>query len=292
MLRFLPLLLFLFSCTRNSPVAKVGDYTLSEKDAAYRSAVIKIYFPDDNRNLGLDQLVRAYTYAQILKNHGHEITPELVQKEDQRIDKNTAAPDSLAKIKGVFGNDKESYLKDFVFPTLAERTIFYDFFSKDPSIHKESREAAQIFLNTVLTDPKAFSALAAKQKRSVGEFWVSLTEGLSPVQKQEGTRILPNAPPEVMRKMEGGKSELGQKWVEEIIRPLKPGNISPKVIEEQEQYMVVRYSGPVKGKPNTYLMQSVRFPKADYGKWLREESQKVSVTYLLSLRAKRSNLVK
>ena len=81
MLRLIPWILFLLtSCTRNNPVVKVGDYTLMEKDAHYRSAVIKIYFPDDNRDLGLDQLVRAYTYAQILKNHGREITPEIIAR--------------------------------------------------------------------------------------------------------------------------------------------------------------------------------------------------------------------
>src|SRR3989338_8854486 len=83
-------------------IATVGDYEITQKDKVLRDQIQRVFYPQDPHSYGLDQLVNAFSYAQILKNNGHEITEHLLRAEDMRINQNTKAPEVLQKIRALF----------------------------------------------------------------------------------------------------------------------------------------------------------------------------------------------
>ena len=54
-----------------------------------------------------------------------------------RIDANTKAPDTLKKIKDIYGRDRKGYIKTFVRVVYAERFLYNEAFLKSGEIHKE-----------------------------------------------------------------------------------------------------------------------------------------------------------
>lgn len=142
-------------------MAGVGDLVITQSNVRQRNEVIKIYYPQETQDFGLKQLTRAFVDAQILKNNGFPLTEERVKAEAQRIDQGTKDANTLAKIKKIFGGNEADYFKVFVLPTLAERTIYFDFFRNSPVIHRESKERAIQFSKA--GEKGSYSTLAKKQ---------------------------------------------------------------------------------------------------------------------------------
>src|SRR5690349_1734016 len=92
------LLLLQVGCT-GGLIAEVGSFKISKKDVEFRNQVIQIYYPNETRKLGRDQLVNAYITAQILINNGHALDKAVLVKERERIDKTTLMPEMLNRIK-------------------------------------------------------------------------------------------------------------------------------------------------------------------------------------------------
>ncbi len=287
----LVLLLIVVGCTKSCGrsegelAAVVGDYKISVQDAALRDKVIQIYYPQQAEKYGLKQLVASYTYAQILKNYGKEITEDVVAGEAERIEKNTRAPEVLARIKAVFKDDEAAYRRVFILPTFADRVIYFDFFLKTPEFHAESKAKAASFARVAAAAPEKFASEAGKLGLSPAKLLVSLAHGLE--WDYDKTRSAPptsDAPAEVQKRLQEqsdtGVSQEGQTWMNDVIKPLKKGEVSLAPVERQEHWLVVRYLGPSKTMPGAQELESVSFPKADYEAWLNGERDKISIQML------------
>ena len=293
------LLVTILSCTPRSPVATLGDYALTQKDIDCRDAVIHQSFPGEKRKLGLQQLIRSYQNVQILKNHQEEITAEKIKKEKERINKATLMPEKLDKIKSACGGEEaKPYENAFIIPTLADRTIYYDFFLKNQAIHKESFVKATEWREKLTKTPQQFKALAKKENIPVSSLTVSLERGIEwknmqkererqePKNKNANPPPPPNSKPvplaiqkQLEEKQQKQISHEGAKWINEIINPLKPGQISPQIIDQSEVWLVVQYLKPSKKEKDSFQLQAAVFPKKDYGAWLETERSKVTVKY-------------
>lgn len=270
------------SCQKGDVVAEVGDYQLSKKDVELRDKMIAVYYPENKASYGLTQLVSSYTYAQILKNHGREITPDVLKAEEERINTSTRAPEVLERIKSIFKDDHDSYLKIFILPTFADRVIYFDFFLKTPEFHLASKTKAEEFLKMIRSKPEKLREEAEKLGLVVSKFKVSLSGGLeweSPdKQKKQG----PDLPPAVQERMKEQEttqiSQEGQIWMKEL-ESLKKGEVGPNLMERQDVWAVVRYLGPNPKQSSARDMEIVAFPKADYDAWLKAETEKVPVKY-------------
>ncbi len=271
-------------------VAQVGDYKITAQDIAWKNAVIQVYYPQESRDVGLQLLTGTYTTAQILKNNGHEITEEILKKENERIDRDTLRPEVLATIKGIFEGDEKGYLRIYVFGVYAERTIFYDFFMHSESIHAASKQVAQEFLQRVLATPSRFNEEAKKSSLKSAPFTVSLSSGLvweseSKKQKPSGPKIIDasKTPADLQLKFDANApppavSEEGQRWIKDVVATTEPDHLFLQVIDQGEYWMVARYLGKHKSKKDAYLFESVTFPKADFGKWSAEQTALVKVS--------------
>lgn len=266
-------------------IVTIGDYTLTDADIACRDAVIKTSFPNESRNLGLSQLVKSYQHAQILKNHGYEITPDKIKAEKERIDRASLMPEKLTKIKSACGGDGPAYEKAFIVPTLADRTIYFDFFLNNKDIHRESFERAYSWKEKVIKSPSSFRNMAEEEKIVVNQLKVSASRGIELVENQPEPRAdsknLQEAPEAIRKRFDSDQKATaleGTQWIEEIIKPLRPGEISAKVIDQRETWAVIKLIGKDSKDKDAYVVESALFPKRDYRDWLSAEKQKVNVS--------------
>ena len=282
----------------NPKVAQVGDYSIYKNDVDCRDAIILSSYPDDKRKLGLYQLTQSYQYAQILKNFKQTITKDQIQKEKERINKSTLMPENLAKIKAACGGDGWAYENAFILPALVDRVIYYEFFLKNPEIHRELFEKAQEWRDRAIKNPGDFETLAKKENHPVSLFAVSLDRGLewAPPPGIKGMKQGPTmidrsgkgAPAAIQRSLDQQQEQQisaeGKKWIEDVIKPLQPGQVSPLVIDQGEVWMVVKYLKPTVNEKNSFNMQGAVFPKRNYGEWLEAQKKLIPVNPPLLLK--------
>lgn len=264
-----------FSCSRSDfTLVKVGDYEVTESMVEFREKVSKIYYPKEPTKVGLDQLVRAYTMAHILKIHGVEITEEMLQREQQRIDKNTRDPVMLGRLKDVFGKNAEAYKKCFILPNLVEKVFYNDFFLQSKEIQQESQKAALRFHQSVLLTSlnslnslksKDFLKIAKKDNFKVYEVWLD-------IQKQSiRWQVMPDdssanqtsnpleadpahanpsqggIPANIGRKMaedaEKNTAQIIRQWQEDIAGTTQPGQVYKNLVDQGAAWAVVYYIG-------------------------------------------------
>lgn len=248
---FLSLICLIFihaSCSNQKQIiAEVGAYKITKKDINYRNKIIKLYDPKETRDLGLDQLIKVFIYAEILSSYGQSINEEALFQEAKRIDKETQLPEFLLKIKAVFNDDHESYLRVYVLPVLVERMIYYDFFINNLNVHKESYNDAKQFLKLALGRTKAFQKLGQKQGLEFTRFVVS------------------------------EETDQAKRWIKDVVSKLKPGKVFPEVVNAEEHWKVIRYIGKDPSKADQYLLEAVIFRKIPFDEWVKKEKLKVKV---------------
>jgi hypothetical protein len=268
-------------------VAVVGDLRISAKDVSYRNKVNKIFYPNDPNDYGKEQLITAFTYAQILKNNGVEISDKVLKEEEARIDQNTKAPDVLEKIKKVYGNDKESYQKDFVLPTYAERTIYFDFFNKSKKAQAKSLAKVNDFLLSIAETKKPLSFLAQEQGYTYKKFEISKENGIeweNPKEKKiphsklidkSATTKQKEVQQSIDEQSHNQAQESANFWIDNVISRMTPGQIVQEPVDNGENWMVVKYLKNLGKK--TFEMEAILIPKDSYEEWLKTEKAKIKV---------------
>lgn len=278
---------------------EVGRYSLTEKDIQYRQKVALVYYPlEKDPHLGLLQLKKAYSLAEILARHGRPITEQVLNSEEYRIEQNSKDPITLKKIIDLFNGDKESYRRVFVLPTYAERVIYFDFFLNNFKIHEKAHQYAVDFYTKIKSDPKNFFKMAAQlgYKKSLltiskkyGFQWQaesSIKQNSNLKSSSTSQTVIDLSSEAVAAKTQRHKIEEEAKlievneaahWITEIASPTKPGEVVEKIIDRSEVYMVVRYLGPKRANGDQYNFEVVLFPKINFANWLNEEMRKVVI---------------
>jgi hypothetical protein len=276
----------LSGCDRDAVVAQVGQFTITRQDVAWRDAIHRLYFPWDERILGLEELVHAYTAAQILVNNGYAITPEVIEAEERRIQQTTLMPERLTRIQRVFQGNQDGYRRVYVLPTLVERVIYYEFFLHDPKAQAESLGRAETVLAKAQQDPPGLLGLAKEARLGFSRLTISLVDGIQwhhpdPNQKGKGRPPAVAIPAAVMERLQRNEitqaREDAQRWLKEVIAPLKAGEVYGKVIDSGEEWLVVRLLGPRSGAKDCYELECIAVPKDPYEPWLESQSKSVRI---------------
>jgi hypothetical protein len=296
--------LFIGGCADKSKVVlKVGDYAITEGDVLYRQKVVKYYYPDykgDTKEAARSQLISSYTMAAVLKSNGFALDDSAVKKEAERIKATSLMPEKLAEIRAIFGDDEAGYFKVYVLPVLAERSIFFEYFTKANHLHEATRAIAEKNLRLLAGEKTSFKkALQSKKFQQNNpdlkamrsfEFTVDLKAGIKALGVDEDAEKISNSgsvkgseiPGQLAAKLENeadkAESEEGQRWLNEIIRPLKVGQVSPMVIDRGETWWIVRLAKKVSDQK--YLLEGLAFPKMAYEPWLDAEKKKIIIQKL------------
>lgn len=268
-------------------VAEIGDYTITMKQVEYRDQIHHIFYPQDPKSYGKEQLVNAYIYAQILKNNGQEISERVLREEEMRIDQNTKAPETLKAIRDLFRGDDEAYRNVFVLPTYAERVIYFDFFTKNQKTQEKSLRLVQQFLSDVVKKQHAFEKVALAQNLNVRKFLISEDGAIDwqfgeKKQREQGPKLIDQsgkaAPADVQKQVQmelEGKSMLSVKsWVENVVSHMRAGDVFPEPVDNGEHWMVTRL---LKKQGRGYIMEAAFIPKDSYENWLAEEKAKIKI---------------
>lgn len=267
-------------------VAEAGACRITQRDLAYRQAVLKI--TEEGRvvepGIVLSHLIKPCIGAEIMKKYGQPVTGAELEGEAKRIDESTLMPEVLNRIKAVFGDDRKAYLQDYVMPVYVSRVLPYDIVRSNAEIQAYKRAEAQGWLDQVRSHPDRFLALG-KQKTGQEPGWVrvSVTGGWEMVDPKDPRRMrapggLPQgASPETaaaLSRQRQSQSEESVKWVKGLIeahlKNTRPGDILSDVIEFPESFLVARYE---KRDGDAYLLRIAGFQKRDYDDFFFEASK-------------------
>ena len=129
--------------------------------SADRAAIERVYY---NYRLGekppfekvlppaaLENLIRQELQkeAALKAIYGVEVTPAMLEAEVQRIDATTRAPEILAEIKRVLGNDASRFASGMVRPIIVEREL-RRCFDNDDKLHAAQRREAELARESLL----------------------------------------------------------------------------------------------------------------------------------------------
>lgn len=266
-----------------APVVTIGSWKIQASDIEARDKVVKIYFPGAAENAGRLQLEKSARYLWVLEKNGVTLSREDIVEEAARIDRSTQDSQTLARIKEIFGKDRESYLKNYVLPNLIERVLRSEFFPLNDDFHGESLKKAQAFVEEVRRNPEEFYRRAEQQSFPVTTIRVSLDEGIewqrAPKDKKkqkEAGGIIDKSPQarseiyeRVLAQQVKGRLREAKEWHEGILKKLKESEVFPKPINTQEGWFVVRYKRKINDR--TFEAEVVTIPKLNFDDWLRQE---------------------
>lgn len=261
---YAPTLIFLFllsACSQK--IADVEDIIITDRDMSFRKKVSEVYYPNSGKDyVALAHLINGYLSEKILNSIGPKIEDAILDAEAKRIDENTKAPETLKKIKDIYGKNRKAYIKTFVRVVYAERVLYNEVFLRSKEIHREEHQKAEEVLNKAIKSPGLFKSMAKEKRLKAVRLRVSLKDGIAPY--EEGAKHKSNT---------GIGIEQAERLINTILK-IKQGDVYPEVIEWVEGYQILRY---IKKEKGNYIIDSVSIPKQNYDDWFWERAAKIPV---------------
>jgi len=252
---------FLSACSQRA--CEVGDIGINNKDVSLRKKVSEVYYPDSGKDyVALAQLINGYLSEDVLKSLGHKVDNAIFEAEAKRIDENTNAPETLKKIKNVYGSNRRAYIKTFIRIVYAERVLYNEVFLRSKDIHKEQYLKAEELHRKSISYPNAFLTISKDIGFKIRRLKISVKEGIIPYEKSGLKRA---------------HTAVGIERAEKLINAvsmIREGDVYPDIIEWPEGYQVIRY---IKKEKEYYIIDSVSIPKRGYDDWFWEKAGKVPV---------------
>lgn len=258
------------------PVSRIGSWKIYPEDIAFREQIIHIEYPEAKHGAALAQLEKSARYLQILESYGVTVTKEDLVQEADRIEKSSRDPGTLKKIKSVFGENQEAYLKNYVFPVFIQRILPYEFFPRKVDVQKVSLETAQRIIAEVQKDPARLQEIAEKEGLSVRTVSLSLEKGL----RWENTRQRPEREflntSSPVAELQNNFAEQAQKegrlWYESFLNKLADGDVLDKPLNYQETFLVIQRVRQT--SPDEFQLRVLAIPKITFEQWLTKELEK------------------
>lgn len=260
---------------------KVGDYVLTQKDLEYSNKVAAVDSPDKSPMNGRDRLVRGYSSAQILKDLKMEVTPQMTKAEEDRLTRLAQPGTFIGKIKAIFGEDTEHFRRVYVFPGVAEKRLYQEYYlKKNPSL-VEARKRAERFLTDFRKAPKGLEKLAKAHGLKVETLIVSRAAGLEwekPIGQEESIKSA-NAPLTGKSFTPNPKPTFAGDFWYQRFAGLKEGQIYTSLVEHTDSWLVVRLLRREPKLAGSMRMEAVKLPKTNYPDWHFRQSSTIKVEY-------------
>jgi hypothetical protein len=265
-------------------VAQVGALEIHRSDVALRDQVSRVYYPTEQRSVGLQQLVHAYLAAEVLRRYDFPTDAATLAKEAERIDRETHDRAILTRIQSVFENNSAAYLRLYVLPVYAERTICNDFFLHDPRTQQASHERATRLLKAALSYSGSLKTLASHEGYEFARIAVTREAGThadAPPSDEDTDSPPPGLPPQLEGLFQSAGADEGRMWIDELVPQLKPGKVFEKLVDHAEAWLVVRYLGR---EDKRHRFELIAVAKDSCGKWLDAERSRVPLRYFTDAR--------
>jgi len=255
--------LFLLCAGCSSETARVGSIAISREDLSQRAKVSEIYYPGSGKAyVALSQLIKGNLSLEILRSLGKPVDDVALQSEAKRIDENTKAPETLAKIKAVYGTDHAAYLRTFVSPVYAERMLYGEVFLKSLEIQSAAKVRVEAMIRNAAASPASFLSIAKQESFQTAQLRISNKKGIipfknkpflnhaEPVAVEQAARLLP------------------------LLAGLAPGKVLPQAIEWPESFQALRL---IQRAGSDVVVESAVLPKQSFDDWFWEKAANIPV---------------
>jgi|688.fasta_scaffold244254_1 hypothetical protein len=258
--------LALVGCTKNPVVAEVGSVKISKKEVELRAKAMKVFSPQLNDKSALEQLIRSYTLAEVMKNKGMKGFDESVDQEAKRIDESSKNNPKMAEVKKAFGKDQAAFKKLFVVPMLADRLAYMEGYLKDQEFHKAQKEKADKFLSDCQKNTGSMEEMAKKNGFMYKKGVMDSAKGLVwDADRNVASGNLPGGP------------FIAQQWKKSALDHTPSGKVANTLLEQGNMWVVLKNGGASsKVKGGTEVM-AVVIPRQPFGAWLEKNKSSISV---------------
>ena len=119
------LVLYSFACAAQSEdVAVVGEVTITAQDVAYRQAVAAVRSNEAlPAHLALLQLIEEALMAEVGRSYSVVVSEEMLAEEAERVQETSRDPQTLGRIRAVFGEDETAYQRLVLEPILVNQLL-------------------------------------------------------------------------------------------------------------------------------------------------------------------------
>lgn len=254
-------------------VAEVGGARISSADVSYRVAVEKAYGNATATEAAvLVSLVNDALEREVARAAGVDATAEEIAALGKHADETSKAPEILAKVKRVFGDDRAAYERLYLAPKVVNRKL-RAWYGRDAGIHARERELIEKAYRLVSSGMPLEQA-AEECGLDFCTFEVGGSGGPRPA---ELARHFP-------RSAGGAKGPL-----ESILDSLPVGAVHDRIVEDDGSFRVVRLiqrnegnkgsEGNEKNGPQ-YKAEAIAARKRPFDEWFRERARKVEIRFL------------
>jgi hypothetical protein len=275
-------MLALWSCgAQPEAVAQVGETAITAEDVAYRQAVMAVRSDEEfPSHLALFQLIQEALVVEVGRAYGVVVSEQMLGDEAARVEATSRDPETLARIRAVFGEDEAAYRRLVLQPILVNQ-LLHARFSLGHDIQDEPLARAQEMLAAALTDPASLPALAEQfggeyqQLEIVGGRIHHADDPFDDApfgyaQDRQGEEV-----PPALAQYDVEWPDYDREFVEQVVAGLAVGELHSKVVEDRHSFMVVRLLGR---EGDDASLESVVIPKLAFEAWFQAQSQRVPLT--------------
>ncbi len=254
------------SCTRNKILAEVGSLPITKADVDLRLKAMTVFSPQQSETIALEQLIRSYTIAEVLKKKGLSELDKKIDAEAKRIDESAKANPKMAEVRKVFGRDNSAFKKIFVLPMMADRLAYTEGYLKDEDFHKPQREKGENFLAEVQKSGGSFEEIAKKygflSKRGI----IDPVKGLVwDADKSSAVGNLPSGP------------FIAQQWKKVALDATAPGKVTGKLIDQGNFWVALKNSSTAAKNKGSTQITAVIIHRDPFSAWLEKNRTAITV---------------
>lgn len=254
----------LVSCTGSKPVATVGSSKITKDDVGMRLSIMKVFNPQMNEKMAMEQLIRSATLVEILNSKGMKISDQMVEMEVSKLRGATKGNPKIETMMKEFGSKKK--FKDvYIVPSLVEGMAFRDGFQKDEAFHKAENEKVASLLAAVKNNPSKLEETAKQMAMTLKKGTIREKDGLTWEGSDRDVAHMPALP---------AGPGFGQYFKKNFLEKVPSGKVSPSV-ENFGQFMaVIRNDG---GSKDSMKFSIALVTRRNFGEWFNENSKNVKV---------------
>jgi len=212
-------------------VARVGESVITREDVRYREAVLAIRSgAEATAPQALVQLLEEAMMREAGRTHGVAVTPADLAAEAARVRTTSRDPETLARVRAVFGGEEGAYRRLVLEPVLVNQRL-YAAFDASREIQAAPLARARELLAAALAPGASLAALATRFGAELRTFDIAGGQ-VRPLDAPAGT------PPSFPAALPGGIPD--RDALTALLAGLAVGRVHPEVVEERGAFMVVR----------------------------------------------------
>jgi hypothetical protein len=245
-------------------VGRVGAHDITEAMIAARRRHIDQYYPGSgSRVAALAQLVQGYLAVEVLEARGVTLDRATWEAERDRIERDTRAPERLAQLRAVYGDDEASYLYVGVLPDFARARAHRHFGASEDRV-STARARASAFVDATTADPDAFAEAARAAGIEPLQVVADRERGIDSIQTPASDRGRPSSDDRAQATV-----------LIELLADLEPGQVHPRTLETPNSFQAARLLR--RRADGAIEVELVAFELPSFHDWFWQEAQAIPI---------------